>query len=381
MNHKKLVVTGLACAAVVGLCAGSVRAYSTFSKWGSSSATFYVNPANADLDATAAENALKYGLNVWTTQASSGFRYTYGGRVNDTSTGNDGKNVIIFRNASSGGALATTYSWWSGSSLVDSDIIFWDGAYKFFAGSSGCSGGAYIEDVAVHELGHALGLNHSNDTAATMYPSLAYCSMDMRSLAADDIAGAQSLYGRATTTVTNTAPTLSISSPTGGSFLTTSNITFSASASDSQDGILTSQIVWTSNLLSQPIGFGGSFAAMLPAGTHTVTASVGDSGGLRATKTVTLTVTVPVVTSPTPTLSPAPVLAASGYKVRKNLRVDLTWTGSVSSSIDVYRNGTRVTTTANDGAWTDSMRGAGTYRYKACNSGTSTCSNEASVTF
>jgi hypothetical protein len=203
----------------------------------------------------------------------------------------------------------------------------------------------------------------------------------MRSLGADDIAAAQSLYGRTTTSQTNTAPSLTITSPSNnGSFSTTSSVSFTASSSDSQDGNLSSRIAWSSTLVGQ-LGFGGSLSALLPAGTHVITAMVTDSGGLTTSKSVTITVTAPVVTQPAPTATPT--LSASGYKVKKNSRADLTWSGITSTNVDIYRNGSRVTATANDGFYTDSIKGNGngTYRYKACNAGTSTCSNEASVTF
>ena len=48
--------------------------------------------------------------------------------------------------------------------------------------------------VAAHEIGHTLGLDHSNDPNALMYPSY---SEPHRFLGQDDIAGAQSLYGLA----------------------------------------------------------------------------------------------------------------------------------------------------------------------------------------
>jgi hypothetical protein len=54
--------------------------------------------------------------------------------------------------------------------------------------------GFYIEDIAAHEFGHALGLGHSTILGATMYPSVSSCNASNRTLDADDIAGAQVLY-------------------------------------------------------------------------------------------------------------------------------------------------------------------------------------------
>ncbi len=76
-------------------------------------------------------------------------------------------------------------------------------------------------------------------------------------------------------------------------------------------------------------------------------------------------------------------LTAKGYKVKGTQRVDLTWSGATSTSVDVHRNGENVVTTANDGFHTDNInrKGGGTYTYKVCQAGTTTCSNEATVSF
>ena len=52
--------------------------------------------------------------------------------------------------------------------------------------------GIDLETVALHEIGHLLGIMHSNDTTAIMY---AFYSSINRSLAIDDIAAIHALYG------------------------------------------------------------------------------------------------------------------------------------------------------------------------------------------
>ncbi|KFZ60358.1 Matrix metalloproteinase-27, partial [Podiceps cristatus] len=49
--------------------------------------------------------------------------------------------------------------------------------------------------VAAHEFGHALGLSHSQDQRALMFPNYAYISPSEFPLSLDDISGIQSIYG------------------------------------------------------------------------------------------------------------------------------------------------------------------------------------------
>jgi hypothetical protein len=161
--------------------------------WSQPETQYYVNTANLDLPGVSVESAVRAGADAWHDQ-SAAFRFLYAGTSAATSTGYDGTNLVVFRDASSGSAIATTYWWSSGSRIIDADIVFWDGAFRFYAGSAGCSAGFYIEDIAVHEFGHALGLGHSTTAAATMYPSTSSCEVRNRTLDADDIAGVRALY-------------------------------------------------------------------------------------------------------------------------------------------------------------------------------------------
>ena len=189
-------VTFLAAAvAVATVFSNAPSAYvTTGSTWSSEQVPYYVNTANLDLPATSVETAVRSGADTWHLQSGAGLRFSFVGQSSQTTTTYDGVNLVVFRNASSGSAIATAYWWSSGSRIVDADIVFWDGAFRFFSGTTGCSGGFYIEDIAVHEFGHALGLGHSTTTGATMYPSVSSCNAGNRTLAADDIAGVRFLY-------------------------------------------------------------------------------------------------------------------------------------------------------------------------------------------
>ncbi len=89
----------------------------------------------------------------------------------------------------------------------------------------------------------------------------------------------------------NTAPAVDITAPANGSsFPEGTSIAFAGSADDAEDGDLTAGLAWSSNL-DGAIGTGGAFSTTLSAGTHTVTASVTDSGGLTGSASITVTVT------------------------------------------------------------------------------------------
>jgi subtilisin family serine protease len=79
---------------------------------------------------------------------------------------------------------------------------------------------------------------------------------------------------------------------------------------------------------------------------------------------------------------PGNLVLTSTVKSRGTFRVNLSWTGSTAASIDVYRNGTRIATVANSGAYTDNLgKTKGTYTHQVCEAASTTCSNTVTNSF
>ena len=160
---------------------------------------YYLNPTNLDgRPLPAVEAAVKAGADTWQTQSGAAVGFLYAGLSSQNVVSLDSTNLVMFRNETSGSAIATTYTWMSNSNLIEADIVFWDAGFTFYTGNTGCAGGFYIEDIAAHEFGHALGLGHSTVPTATMYPSTGPCNTSLRTLDPDDIAGIQSLSSAGT---------------------------------------------------------------------------------------------------------------------------------------------------------------------------------------
>lgn len=120
------------------------------------------------------------------------FAYRFAGLTNSPASF-DYKNVIIVRREPHY-ALASANYWYAPSSntTLDCDITFYDYGRDFSAIDSPQS--FDIESVALHELGHCLGLDHSPIKEAVMYYSIGSREFK-RELHPDDLAGIRSIYG------------------------------------------------------------------------------------------------------------------------------------------------------------------------------------------
>lgn len=177
--------------------------------------------------------------------------------------------------------------------------------------------------------------------------------------------------------VGNTAPVVTITSPADGAeFGSGASISFAGTATDDEDGDLSSKLVWRAG--SVQIGTGASFDTVLSDGTHTIEAEVMDSGGLAGSDSITVTVLDGSGGGGFPIS-----LTVNAYKVRGAQYADLVWSGATSTNVDVYRDGVVAVTTANDGAYTDvtGQKGGGSHGYKVCEAGTTTCSDTVTVSW
>jgi hypothetical protein len=152
-----------------------------------------------------------------------------------------------------------------------------------------------VYTVALHELGHSLGLGHTDNPSDVMYPYYHFGTP----LSANDIAGVQSLYGAVAslisggTTHAPPAPTLSVSvaSPIDGSSTANASDTFSGSVLHNSG---TAAVVWQTS--SGQSGHAteassGAWTAAVPlaAGANMITITATDSSSHSASRVVRVT--------------------------------------------------------------------------------------------
>jgi hypothetical protein len=133
----------------------------------------------------------------------------WSGVVSSSTTGasavrGDGKPYIMLNNNGkicNGSCLAATLTGYyqqnaDGTHTITDADVYTNQRYSYTSTSEadGCSGEFYIEGIMVHEVGHVIGIGHSNVAGSTMYPSVSYCDNGPASLASDDTAAKNDLY-------------------------------------------------------------------------------------------------------------------------------------------------------------------------------------------
>jgi len=192
-------------------------------------------------------SAITSPANAWNGAGSARIISAHKGSTANFTLG-DGLPMLKFGdplNACTGNCLAATFTGFfsqreAGSSswnIDDADIVT-NLAFNWTSegedpNGSGCSSEVYIEGVMVHEVGHALGLDHTNVAGATMLPSVSYCSNGPATTEADDESAILALYGTAPCTDSTLYPCTAYTEyladsasdiqPCGGSFTLSGN--------------------------------------------------------------------------------------------------------------------------------------------------------------
>lgn len=143
-------------------------------------------------------------MQLWNQQmAATQFTWTIVASGTSASEG-DGVNSMQFSSTVYGdkfgaGVLAVTLIDSSGDAINENDVLF-NTANQFnsFRGTSteaGTEGYFDLHRIALHELGHVLGLDHPDEHGQTVVAIMNAFVSTIDSLAPDDVAGAVSLYG------------------------------------------------------------------------------------------------------------------------------------------------------------------------------------------
>lgn len=216
----------------------------------------------------------------------------------------DGVNTVAFASTffgSSFGSNTLAMTGWSTSSgrIVEADVLFnnrltWDsyrGALRF-------GGGGYaigeIRRVLLHELGHAIGLDHPDDAGQRVSAIMNSMVSNLEVTTADDINGAQALYGAsqggATPTPTPTVRTVSISAaPTvvrGGG---TATFTISVSPTNPTSAITVGYAMGGRAVLGKHYSLSGTPGRItIPAGASSANVTLTVLSTARRSKTATM---------------------------------------------------------------------------------------------
>lgn len=98
----------------------------------------------------------------------------------------------------SGGCLAATltgyYTTQAGDDRIYDADVYTNTAQPLYSSGESCSGEYDVEGIMAHEVGHVIGIGHSNVAGATMYPTVSACNTANRTLASDDLAARDDLY-------------------------------------------------------------------------------------------------------------------------------------------------------------------------------------------
>jgi len=219
---------------------------------------------------------IQSSMNKWSSVCRITFSYQ-----GETSTGFslpssqfDGINIVGWdaTGLSAPTTGVTSVAWNGSNTVIDVEIRF-NAAYAVTVSS--------FDATATHEIGHALGLDHSDVSGQVMSGPPLTSYNGSSSLSSDDVAGCVRLYGSAGGAPLPPQDTQAPSVPTGlvatGTSTTSINLTWGASSDNV--GVANYRVFQGGASLGTVTAAGASVSSLSPASTYTFTVSACDAAG------------------------------------------------------------------------------------------------------
>ncbi|XP_029374448.1 collagenase 3-like [Echeneis naucrates] len=184
----------------------NIGQFSTFGnnlKWQKNSLTYRIENYTPDMSVSEVDDSIEKALQVWARVTPLRFTRLYSGTADIMISFVTGSHGDYYPFDGPDGTLAHAFA---PSNGIGGDAHFDDDENFTFRSNRGY----ILFIVAAHEFGHSLGLSHSDDPGALMYPAYSYRNPDTFVLPRDDVNGIQSLYGANPTVdprIEPTAPT------------------------------------------------------------------------------------------------------------------------------------------------------------------------------